>query len=125
MFEHPPSGFSQIADKRRRGALPFLAQQFIHLFRTLCENLGLENLRLFENLGLDVTYSVPSSDLTSDKLNARYSYPERPITLKLSAIYRYIFSGISVPVSMKRFSQNFDIGDLRSGQFCDLSIISQ
>ena len=26
---------------------------------------------------------------------------------------------------MKRISRNFDIGDLRSGQFCDLSIISQ
>ena len=28
-------------------------------------------------------------------------------------------------VSIKCLSQNFDIGDLRSGQFCDLSIISQ
>ena len=26
---------------------------------------------------------------------------------------------------MKCISQNFDIGDLRSGQFCDLSILSQ
>ena len=33
VFEHPPSGFSQIAQ-------PFLAQLFIHLFRTLCENFG-------------------------------------------------------------------------------------
>ena len=38
VFERPPPGFSQIAGKRRRGAPPFLAQLFIHLFRTLCEN---------------------------------------------------------------------------------------
>ena len=30
---------------------------------------------------------------------------------------------ISVPVSMKHISRNFDLCDLRSGQFCDLSII--
>ena len=28
-------------------------------------------------------------------------------------------------MSIKFISQNFDIGDLRSGQFCDLSIISE
>ena len=32
---------------------------------------------------------------------------------------------IFVMVSIKCISRNFDIGDLRSGQFCDLSIISQ
>ena len=32
---------------------------------------------------------------------------------------------ISVPVPMKRLSRNFYIRDLRSSQFCDLSIISQ
>ena len=32
---------------------------------------------------------------------------------------------IFVMVSMKLVSRNFDIGDLRSGQFCDLSITSQ
>ena len=32
---------------------------------------------------------------------------------------------IFVLVSMKHISRNFDIGDLRSGQFCGLSIISQ
>ena len=31
----------------------------------------------------------------------------------------------SVTVSMKCIPQNFDMGGLRSGQFCDLSIISQ
>ena len=39
-----PSGFSQIAGKRRRGAPPFLAQLFIHLSRTLCENFGPRSL---------------------------------------------------------------------------------
>ena len=37
VFEHP-SAFLQIAEKRRRRALPFSAQLFIHLFLTLCEN---------------------------------------------------------------------------------------
>ena len=32
---------------------------------------------------------------------------------------------LQVWVSIRCISQNFDIGDLRSGQFCDLSIISQ
>ena len=32
---------------------------------------------------------------------------------------------LQTTVSIKCISQNFDIGDLRSGQFCDLSIISQ
>ena len=32
---------------------------------------------------------------------------------------------IEVTESIKCISQNFDIGFLRSGQFCDLSIISQ
>ena len=30
----------------------------------------------------------------------------------------------SVTVSLKCMSQNFDVGDLRSGKFCDLSIIN-
>ena len=51
-------------------------------------------------------------------LNVCHSYTKWPITLKLSAL-------MSVPVSMKRISRNFDIGDLESGQFCDLSSISQ
>ena len=32
---------------------------------------------------------------------------------------------IWVAVSLKRLSPDFDIGDLRSGQFCDLSVFSQ
>ena len=40
----------------------------------------------------------------------------RPITFKLSRL-------ISVTVSMKCIFRNLEIGDLRSGQSCDLSII--
>ena len=44
-------------------------------------------------------------------LNARHSYTERPITWKPSAIdIRNIIYEIPI-------SRNFDIGDLRSGQF--------
>ena len=42
----PLSGFSPIAGKRRRSAPPFLAQLFIHLFRTLCENFRPRSLKV-------------------------------------------------------------------------------
>ena len=48
-------------------------------------------------------------------LNARHSYTECPITMKLSAI--------NIRISIyKILSWNFHIGDSRSGQFCDPSI---
>ena len=52
-------------------------------------------------------------------LNARQSYTEWPIALKLPAI------DILVPVSIKCISRNFDICGPRSGHFCDIFIISQ
>ena len=63
-------------------------------------------------------HQVTSSDLTCRKnLNARHSCTHWPIT----NFQRWI----SVTVSIKYLYHNFDIGDPRSGQFCDLSILNQ
>ena len=64
-----------------------------------------------------VTRSCQGTSLHKS-LNARQSYIDLTITLKLSAID-------TIKMSTKCISQNFDIGDLRSGQFCDLFILSQ
>ena len=64
-------------------------------------------------------HQVTSSDLTSEKLRMfviSTQNAQSPCNCKQL---------ISVPVSMKCISRNFDIHDPRSGQFCDLSIISQ
>ena len=79
VLEHPPSGFSQIAEKRRRGAPPFLAQLFIHLFRTLCEKFGPRSLKVRSPSHVKWPHLRKS-------LNVRHSYTEWPISLKLSAI---------------------------------------
>ena len=50
-------------------------------------------------------------------LNARHSYTDWPIVCR--NIERLI------TISIQFISRNFNIGDLRSGQFCDLSITSQ
>ena len=64
-------------------------------------------------------HQVTSSDLTSEKLwMFVIATPKDRSPWNFQRL-------ISLPVSMKRTSRNFDIGDLRSGQFCDLSIISQ
>ena len=39
-YAPPPSGFSQISQKRRRCAPPFLAHLIIHLFRIGCQNFS-------------------------------------------------------------------------------------
>ena len=75
----PPSGFSQIVGKRRRGAPPFLAQLFIHLFRTLCENFGPRSLKVRSPGHVKCPHLRKT-------LNVRHSYTEWPITLKLSAM---------------------------------------
>ena len=79
VFEHPPSGFSPIAEKRRRGAPPFLAQLFIHLFRTLNENFRPRSLKVRSPGHVKWPHLRKT-------LNVRHSYTEWLITLKLSAI---------------------------------------
>ena len=82
-----------------------------NLFRTCYEN--------FRPRSLKVMSPVTSSDLTSEQVwilviatpNDRSPWNFKPL--------------ISVTVSIKFISRDFDIGDPRSGQFCDLSIKSQ
>ena len=64
-------------------------------------------------------HHVTSSDLTSQKV---WMLVKATPTEWLPWNFQRL---ISVPVSMKDISRNFYIGDLRSGQFCDLSIVSQ
>ena len=64
-------------------------------------------------------HQVTSSDLTSEKL---WMFVIATPNDRLPWNFQLL---ISVPVSMKRISRNFDTRDLRSGQFCNLSIISQ
>ena len=83
----------------------------MHLLRTYCENFRPRSLKV-RSPG-----HVKRPDLRKS-LNARHSYTEWPITLKLSAIY--------IRYSIYKFlSRNFSICDPMSGQFCDLSIISK
>ena len=75
----PPSGFSQVGGKRRRGAPPFLAQLFINLFRTLCENFGPRSLKVRSPGHVKWPHLRKT-------LNVCHSYTEWPITLKLLAV---------------------------------------
>ena len=54
----------------------------------------------------------------TQSLNARHCYTNWPIALKRSTI--------DIRDSIyKMYISEFEIGDLRSGQFCDLYIVSQ
>ena len=99
-----PSDYAQIYKKRCRSVPLFLAHLFIHLFHKCCK---------ISDPGLPGSgHQVASSDLTSQKkFNARHSYND----LKTFSDW-YL-----QPLYTKYTSRNFDIGDPRSSQYCDLS----
>ena len=106
-WEHPLF-FFQIARKQRPAASPFLVHLIIHLFRICCEAFRPRSHK-------DRSPGHAKWPHLMKSLNTRQSYTDWMISLKLSVI----------PVSIKCISPNFDIGDQRSGQFCDLSIKCQ
>ena len=74
-----PSGFSQISQKRRRGAPPFLVHLFMHYFRTCCETFRPRSLKVRSPGHVKWPH-------LRNSWNARHSYTKCPITLKLWTI---------------------------------------
>ena len=89
----------------------FLAHLFTHLFHRLCENFRPRPLKV--------------------RSPGHVKWPHfRKVCMLVIATptdwsHRNFQRLIPVVVSIKRISRNFYIGNLRSEQFCDLSIISQ
>ena len=90
---------------------PFLTHLIMHLFHIYSENFRPRPRKVRSPGHVKGPHLIKS-------LNASQSYTDWTIALKLSVID----TSYSV---WKCISHNFDIGDQRSGQFCDLSIISQ
>ena len=112
LIENSPSpaiSFFSICQKTAARAPLFLAHLNIHLFRIDCKNLRRRSRKVRSPGHVKWPHIIKS-------LNARQSYNDRTVALKLSAIDT---------VSIKCIAHNFDIDDLRSSQFCDPSIISQ
>ena len=106
----PPHGFCRYltnggAERRR-----FWHSQFIHLFRTLCENFRPRSLKV----------RSPGHD----KWPHLRKFWMHLIATPNDRSPENVQPLISVNRNVKCISWNFDIGDLRSDQFCDLSIIS-
>ena len=114
-FLTPPSGFHRYL-KKQTAALraAILGYVLIHLFHTLCENFRPRSLKV------RLPGYVKWLHLRKT-LNARHRF----IATLNDRSPRNFQRLIAATVSIKRSSRNIEIGDLRSGQFCDVSIISQ
>ena len=110
-LESPPPVFFQIARKRRHCAPPFLAHLIIHIFRICCKN--------FRPMSRKVR--SPGHVKWPHFIKVWMLVKATPTERLHSNFKRWI----SIPVSMKHISRNFDFGYLRSGQFRDLSIINK
>ena len=107
-FDHT-TWFLRIAEKRRRCA-PFLAYLFIHQFCTLPQNFS--------------TRLSQVGSLGQVKWPYLRNIHDCAVTTVLM-VSLWNFQLINAPVPTKRISRNFDLGDLRSGQFWELTIIRQ
>ena len=108
----PPCGFSRIARKRRRAAPPGFHLPYPPSF---CQLFVKVSILGHARSG----HQVRSSDHTLQKL-----YNRAPATVFEGNLWTFRnMMRSSVPT--KCISQIFDIGDLRSGHFRDLPIISQ
>ena len=84
---------------------------FLHLFPTILENF------------------IPRSSRVRSPGHDRWPYFQSICGCAVATVFNgsiwNVREGITVSVSAKLSSRNFDSGNLRSGQFCDLIIIRQ
>ena len=107
-----PSGFSRIGGKRRRAAPPFFFQHLLRIeLHTLCKNLNPRAPKV-RSPG---QVKVKNGFLT---LRLRSGHTRYPIGFKPSVFHK-------ITDTYKFLSRIFDICHQRSGQFRDLTIISQ
>ena len=98
------SGFSAKAVKRRGAASPFLAYLSMHTFCIAPESFGPRSSQIWP--------PGQASEPTS-----KYDCAVHTVFKRLTWNFQEF---ISASVGTKCISRNFDFGELRSGQFCDL-----
>ena len=107
----PPSGFSQISKKGSTER-----HRFWHTYLYIA---SAHIVKISDRGHSTSGHQITPSDLTSEKVRMLVIATANDRSLRNFQIL------ISVAVSMKCVSRNFGVGNLRSGQFYDLSIASQ